>query len=160
MRKKILITVANILEKNGKFFLVKERKRSFARKKFKEGWNLPMGRLENESLIDCLIRETKEETGLDTRPSHLIGIYQYPKILGMNAIFFIFSSKILKGKFRPSREIEKIGWFSKKEIEDLRKKGQLRGDYILEAIKDYKRKKGVPVEFVKILKLKQFNQND
>jgi 8-oxo-dGTP pyrophosphatase MutT (NUDIX family) len=154
MRGKFLIAVANILERNGKFLLVRERKRIFAGKNFKEGWNLPMGRLGRESLLDCLVRETKEETGFETKLSHLIGIYQYPRVLGFNVILFVFSSKILKGKFKPSREIERIGWFSEKEIKDLKKESLLRGDYILEAIKDYKRKKKAPIEFIKILKLK------
>jgi 8-oxo-dGTP pyrophosphatase MutT (NUDIX family) len=154
MKEKILIVVANILEKKGKFLLVRERKRVFAGKKIEGKWNLPAGRLERESLIKCLIRETKEETGFDVKPSYLIGIYQYPQIFELNVIFFVFSSKISKGKFKPTKEIEKIGWFSFKEIENLQNKGELRGDYILEAIKDYKRKTKIPIRLVKVLKFR------
>jgi len=152
MKEKILIVVANVLEKNDKFLLVKERKRTFTGKRLKGAWNLPAGRLEKESLIDSLLRETKEETGFDVKPTHLLGIYQYPKALGMNAIIFVFSSKILKGKFKPTKEIEKINWFSLEEIKDLKEKGELRGNYILEAIKNYKRKKKIPIEFVSVKK--------
>jgi 8-oxo-dGTP pyrophosphatase MutT (NUDIX family) len=151
MKEKILLVVANLLEKGKKILLVRERKRTFAGKKIKEKWNFPAGRLGKESLIDCLIRETKEETGFETKPTHLIGIYQYPRVLEFNVIFFIFSSKILGGKFKPSKEIAKIKWFSLKEIENLKKKGQLRGDYILKAIKDYKKKRKIPLRFIKIL---------
>jgi 8-oxo-dGTP pyrophosphatase MutT (NUDIX family) len=154
MERKILIVVANLLEKNKKFLLVRERKRNFAGKKIEGKWNFPAGRLEKESLIDCLIRETKEETGFKIKPTHLIGIYQYPQALGLNVIFFIFSSKIFGGKFKPSKEIEEINWFSFKEIENLKKKGKLRGNYILEAIKDYKVKRKIPIKLIKVLKLK------
>ena len=147
---KILIVVANLLKKGNKFLLVRERKRTFAGKKIFEKWNLPAGRLEKESLIDCLIRETKEETGFRTKPTHLIGIYQYPQVFGFNIIFFIFSSKILGGKFKPSKEISEIKWFKIEEIKDLKKKGELRADVILEAIEDYKRK--IPLKFIKIFK--------
>jgi 8-oxo-dGTP pyrophosphatase MutT (NUDIX family) len=154
MKEKILIVVVNILERKGRFLLVRERKRVFEGKKMEGKWNLPAGRLEKESLIECLIRETKEETGFEVKPSYLIGIYQYPQILGLNVIFFVFSSKISKGKFKPTKEIEKINWFSFKEIENLWNEGGLRGDYILEAIRDYKRKKKIPISFVKVLKFR------
>lgn len=42
-------------------------------------WGLPGGVLElNESLPQCVVREVKEETGLDVQPVHLIGIYTSP----------------------------------------------------------------------------------
>lgn len=42
-------------------------------------WGLPGGILElNESLPQCVVREVKEETGLDVRPTRLIGMYTSP----------------------------------------------------------------------------------
>ncbi|MGD1996233.1 MAG: NUDIX domain-containing protein [Anaerolineae bacterium] len=42
-------------------------------------WGLPGGILERgERLEDCLVREVKEETGLEVRPEHLVGVYSSP----------------------------------------------------------------------------------
>ena len=54
------IVIGGLIEKN-KFLLVQE-----AKEKCKGKWNIPAGRMEvNESVIDCLKREIKEETGCD-----------------------------------------------------------------------------------------------
>ena len=146
MEKKVLLVVANILEKNNKILLVQEKK-----KQVKGKWNLPAGRIEkNEGLIDCLKRETKEETGFKTRPLYLIGIYHYPQ---HSAMLFIFKSKILKGKliFPPS-EIIDAKWHSIAEIKDLDKRNRLIASYILEGIKDYEAGRKISLNFIKTLK--------
>jgi len=146
MEKKILLVVANILEKNNKILLVQEKK-----KQVKGKWNLPAGRIEkNEGLINCLKRETKEETGFEIKPLYLIGIYHYPQ---HSAMIFIFKSKILKGKLIfPPAEIIDAKWCSISEIRNLGKRNRLIASYILESIKDYKTKRKVPLKFIKTLK--------
>lgn len=43
------------------------------------GWSLPGGIMEpGEHLVDCLIREVQEETGLEVEPVRLVGIYSDP----------------------------------------------------------------------------------
>lgn len=148
MKEKILIVGASILERNNKILLVQERKKEVAGK-----WNFPAGRLrEKESLIDCLIREAEEETGFKIKPLYLIGIYQYYPLSGFDAIIFVFRSKILRKKLVTSEEILKIKWFSINELKKSNKRNSLRGPYILEAIKDYKAGRKIPLKFIKILK--------
>lgn len=66
------ITVATVIEKDGRFLFVKEHAES------RTVLNQPAGHLEmDESLIQAAIRETLEETGWDIEISHLIGIYLY-----------------------------------------------------------------------------------
>lgn len=43
-------------------------------------WSMPAGSIElNESIYDCLIREVKEETGLDVLSAKAIAVYTNPK---------------------------------------------------------------------------------
>ena len=68
------VTVASILESDGKFLLVEEYTG--------EGvlFNQPAGHLEEgESLEEGSVRETLEESGYSYRPEFLVGIYQWRK---------------------------------------------------------------------------------
>ena len=66
------VTVAAIIERNGRFLLVEEdtdRGRLF---------NQPAGHLDpGESLIEAVARETLEETAHSFKPTALIGVYQW-----------------------------------------------------------------------------------
>ncbi len=66
------ITVATIIEDQGRFLLVEEMADGRA------VFNQPAGHLEaDESLIQAAIRETLEETGWDVEITALTGIYLY-----------------------------------------------------------------------------------
>lgn len=65
------VTVAAVIESNGKFLLVCEKVKN------KTVFNQPAGHLEEgESLIDAVIRETLEETRYQFAPTGLLGIYR------------------------------------------------------------------------------------
>lgn len=66
------VTVAAVLERDGRFLLVEEETDSGIR------YNQPAGHLEfGESLADAVIRETLEETGHHVIPEFLVGIYNW-----------------------------------------------------------------------------------
>jgi 8-oxo-dGTP pyrophosphatase MutT (NUDIX family) len=66
------VTVATIVERDGRFLVVLEETRS-GRK-----LNQPAGHLEaGESIAAGAVRETLEETGWRVRPTHLVGIYTW-----------------------------------------------------------------------------------
>ena len=66
------ITVATIVEDNGRFLMVEEHKAG------RNVFNQPAGHLEpDETLIEAAVRETLEETGWDVEPTGVIGIYLY-----------------------------------------------------------------------------------
>jgi ADP-ribose pyrophosphatase YjhB (NUDIX family) len=66
------VTVAAVVERDGRFLLVEEdteRGRLF---------NQPAGHLDQgESLVEGVARETLEETGYAFKPTGLLGVYQY-----------------------------------------------------------------------------------
>ncbi|MFA6391252.1 MAG: NUDIX hydrolase [Patescibacteria group bacterium] len=90
-------------------------------------WNLPGGKVEaNESPWDAVIREIKEETGLDTRIIHLSGVYSKPD---KNEIVFSFTCEITCGEITLTDEADEIKYFgleqfpkntSPKQVERIR----------------------------------------
>jgi len=66
------VTVACVAEREGRFLLVEEREAGRA------VLNQPAGHLEEgESLLEAAVRETREETGHDFRPTALVGLYRW-----------------------------------------------------------------------------------
>ena len=73
-------------------------------------WNLPGGQVEvGESPWDAVLREAKEETGLEVEISRLAGIYFKPK---ENEIVFSFLCAVLSGQLVLNDEADKIEYFS------------------------------------------------
>lgn len=66
------VTVAAVIESEGRFLLVEEEQ--------PEGrvLNQPAGHLEpGETLLDAVVREVDEETGLAFRPEKVVGLYRW-----------------------------------------------------------------------------------
>ena len=64
------LTVAAIIERDGRFLIVEERIRGSL------VFNQPAGHVEDgESIIDAVVRETLEETAWHFEPCHLLGVY-------------------------------------------------------------------------------------
>jgi 8-oxo-dGTP pyrophosphatase MutT (NUDIX family) len=68
------VTVATVVEKDGKFLFVEEHTAGVTHTVF----NQPAGHVESgETLIEAAIRETMEETGHEVSIDALLGIYTY-----------------------------------------------------------------------------------
>lgn len=66
------VTVAAVVQRDGKFLLVEEETDAGL------AFNQPAGHLEQgEALIDAVIRETLEETAYHFKPTHLVGVYNW-----------------------------------------------------------------------------------
>lgn len=77
-------------------------------------WNLPGGALEKgESPWEGVIREVKEETGLDVKVIRLAGIYSKTD---KSDIVFSFECKIIAGKIILNAEAKDIQYFAFNEI--------------------------------------------
>jgi len=77
-------------------------------------WNLLGGGVEDgESPWDALVREIKEETGLDARPIHLTGVYSKPN---KNEVVLSFVCQITGGEITLTDEADKIEYFEVEQI--------------------------------------------
>ena len=66
------VTVAAVVQRDGKFLLVEEETEAGL------AFNQPAGHLEEgESLVDAVVREALEETAYHIKPTHLVGIYNW-----------------------------------------------------------------------------------
>jgi len=77
-------------------------------------WNLPGGALEaGESVADCVIREIKEETGLDAEILRLAGVYNKKE---KNDLVFSFVCGVIGGDLTLNDEADKIEYFNFKKL--------------------------------------------
>lgn len=80
-------------------------------------WELPGGALENgETLQAGLVREVREEIGLDVEPLRLTGVYQN---MALGPTSLAFWSRRIGGTERLSPETTDWRWVRRDELDDL-----------------------------------------
>lgn len=126
--ERVDVVVACLLRNDGKYLLVQERQ-----PKAYGLWNLPAGHVdENEELEEAIIREAKEETGLDVRLIKQIAIYHET---AKQSVKHVFTAEIVGGKLMsPNDEIMDIQWLTFSHIKALHEKGKLRAPWVWDVI--------------------------
>jgi len=108
------VTVAAIVEDEGRFLFIEERVRG------QLVLNQPAGHLEaGESLVDALVRETLEESGWQVQPNGLVGIYLWTSpVDGVSFMRVTLAATPLgHDAGRPlDRGIERALWLSAEEL--------------------------------------------
>ena len=125
-----IIIVGSIIEQNDKILMVQENEYPY-----KGMWSLPTGhKNKNETIKNGIIRETKEETGLDIKIKGLLPIY-----VTDTKIIYRAAAKIIGGKIEADGyEINDVEYMTLDEILSL-KEDQLRCyKQARQALMDYK----------------------
>ncbi|HCM04975.1 MAG TPA: NUDIX hydrolase [Oceanospirillales bacterium] len=142
-------TVAAIVEKDGKFLLVEERRLINDRGEFGIVYNQPAGHVdEGESIMAAAIRETLEETRWEVKLKNLIGIYIFKAPAnGVTYHRYCFSAEPIK--HHASSELDDgildAKWFSWEEIQQL---NNLRSPLVKRCIQDHINGKQYPLDLI------------
>ena len=92
------LTVLCLVHREGKLLLQNRVKADW------RGWAMPGGHVEpGESIVDAVIREMREETGLTVKHPKLCGVKQFP-IDGGRYLVFLFETEEYEGRLRSSEE--------------------------------------------------------
>ena len=141
-------TVAAIIERDNKFLMVEELIHG------EKLFNQPAGHLDpDETLIDAVIRETREETAWLFTPEYITGIYQWkqPGIpTNQHKTFLRVAFCGTCSDFDDTQELDdgivQAIWKTRDEL--VRDKSKLRSPMIINCIDDYLADKRYPLELL------------
>ena len=126
------VTVAAVIERDGRFLLVEERIDG------RLVLNQPAGHLDpGESLVAACRREVMEETAHRFEPEGLVGVYRWHYAAkDVTFLRFCFTGKILGTENRPlDKEIVQVHWLTVDELQ--RRKGEHRSPLVKRCVDDY-----------------------
>jgi 8-oxo-dGTP pyrophosphatase MutT (NUDIX family) len=127
------VTVAAIIEREGKFLFVEELQDG------RRVLNQPAGHLDpGETLLEACAREVLEETAHRFEPAALVGIYRWHYAPGaVTFLRFCFSGPVLGVEKSRALDEEILGlhWLSVQEIKE--RAGQHRSPLVQQCVDDY-----------------------
>lgn len=136
------VTVAAVIENNGRYLLVEELSGE------RTVYNQPAGHVESgESLMDAVIRETREESAWGFRPTALVGIYRWVHPGNdITYLRFCFTGEV--HDHDPGQALDEgiigIRWLTGPEIGGIA--AQLRSPLVMRCIDDYIAGRRYPLE--------------
>jgi len=138
------VTVASIVENDGKFLMVEERSAG------KIVFNQPAGHVDgHESLAQAAKREAFEETSWDIQLTGVVGYYAYTSPINNVTYYRVTYAAIpleqdLQAALDP--DIIQAHWLSYEEISARHE--QLRSPIVLKSLDDYRRRAPAPLDFI------------
>ncbi|WP_153160212.1 NUDIX hydrolase [Zoogloea sp. 1C4] len=139
------VTVAAVVERDGRFLVVEEETEDGLR------FNQPAGHLDRgESLVNAVAREALEETAHGFQPEFLVGIYQWPRPAGdITYLRFAFGGSITG--FDPERKLDtgivRAVWLTLDELRATRERH--RSPLILQCCEDYMAGRRYPLDLIR-----------
>ena len=111
--ERVELTVLCLVEDGNKILLQNRIKKDW------QGYTLPGGHVEkDESFVDAVIREIKEETSLDIKNPVLVGVKQFPIKYGRYVVF-LYTTNEFEGELQSSNE-GKMEWIEYKDISKIK----------------------------------------
>ena len=138
------VTVAAVIERDGRFLLVEEETSEGLR------FNQPAGHLEEgESLLDAAVREALEETAHRFVPEYLVGVYQWTRPQGdITYLRFAYGGRVegVEDGRALDEGIVRAVWMTLDEVRATA--GRHRSPLILQCIEDWRAGQRHPVSLV------------
>ncbi|MET7420495.1 NUDIX domain-containing protein [Dactylosporangium sp. NPDC005555] len=100
-----------------------------------DNWALPGGAMDpGESMTDCAVRETLEETGIHVEVTGLVGIYTDPRHVilytsngeARQEFSIVYTARPLGGTPTPSSESREVHWVPPADVEGLQMHRSMR----------------------------------
>ena len=144
------LTVAAVIEQEGRFLLVEEAPRG------RRVLNQPAGHVEaHETVLDAVVREVREETGFRFVPESILGFYQWPRTDGETYFRVTFCGRV-EGAPVDQRDPDILGtvWMDADALRSLDTRGEpaLRSRLVLDCIEDYLAGQRLPLDLIRTLR--------
>jgi len=139
------VTVAAVIERDGRFLLVEEQTDDGIR------YNQPAGHLdEGESLEAACRREMLEETAWHFQPRELVGVYQWRRAAGeITYLRFAYCGEL--GGHEAQRPLDegilRALWLTPAELEELRDRH--RSPLVMQCVADYLAGRRFPLDLIR-----------
>jgi len=143
------VTVACVVERQGRFLLVEERTASGTLV-----LNQPAGHWdEGETLLEAAVRETLEESAWQVEPVAVVGLYDYrPTHLDHGFLRVAFAARPLRHDARRQLDqgIERAVWLSRDELAGCADRH--RSPMVLRGVDDYLAGRRLPLDLIAVLR--------
>lgn len=145
MRFKPNVTVAAVIEREGRFLLVEEESEGELK------LNQPAGHLERgESLAQAVAREALEESAHPFTPEYLVGVYHWPdESKDITYLRFAFGGALgaaVAGRALDAGIVRTL-WLTRDEVAAAR--ARHRSPYVLACVDDYLAGRRFPLDLVR-----------
>lgn len=145
------LTVAAVVERNGRFMLVEEHVSG------RLVLNQPAGHVEpGETLVAAVIREALEETAWTFVPEAIVGVYLWGREGRQNPFLRVaFSGRCVAhdSQRRLDEGIERVLWLTRPDL--VARSARLRSPMVLRAVDDYERGIRYPMDLFQDLAVEQ-----
>lgn len=100
-----------------------------------DNWAVPGGAMDlGESMVECAVRETREETGIDCEVTGLVGVFTDPRHVihytsndeVRQEFSMLFVARPLGGVPTPSSESREVLWIARDELASLKMDRSMR----------------------------------